>query len=63
MNDDEGDLIAYPHNILARWGKYFSQPFNEHWFSDVRQIVINTPGSLVLEPSASEFVLAIVKLK
>jgi len=38
-------MIADFHNILARWGIYFSQPFNEHSFIEVRQIEIPTPDN------------------
>jgi len=44
-------------------GNYFYQSFNEYWFSEIEQREINTPVSLVLEPSAFEFELVILKLK
>jgi len=49
--------------VLWLWRKYFSQLFNVHWVKDVGQTEINTAEPLVLEPSASEFELAIDKLK
>ena len=46
--------------ILARWRKHFSQLLNDN---DVRQTEIHTSESLVSEPSALEFEMAIGKLK
>jgi len=48
---------------VARWKKYFSQLFNVHRVKDVRQAEIHTAEPLVPEPSASEFELAIDKIK
>jgi len=63
VNDDKSDLVADSHSILARWRIYFSQILNVHGVNDVRQTEIHTAEPLVLEPSASEFDLAIEKLK
>ena len=27
VKDEKGDLVAYPHGIVARWRNYFSQLF------------------------------------
>ena len=56
-------MVADSHSIVARWRKYFSQLFNKHGFKDVGQAEIHTAEPLVPEPSASEFELAIDKLK
>jgi len=48
---------------VARWRNYFSQLFNVHGVKDVGQAEIHTAEPLVPEPSASEFELAIDKLK
>jgi len=52
--DEKGDLVTDSHSILARWRNHFSQLFNVHWVSDVRQTAIHTAEPLVLEPSALE---------
>jgi len=63
VKDEEGDLVADSHSIVARWRNYFSQLFNVHGVKDVGQAEIHTAEPLVPEPSASEFELAIDKLK
>ena len=63
MKDEKGDLVADSHIIVARWRKYFSQLFNVYGVTDVAQAEIHTAEQLVPEPSASEFELAIDKLK
>ena len=63
MKDDKGDLVADSHSILARWRNCFSQMLNVHEVNDVRQTEIHTTEPLIPEPSASEFELAIEKLK
>jgi len=55
--------VADSHSTVARWRNYFSQLFNVHGFKDVGQAEIHTAEPLVPEPSASEFELAIDKLK
>jgi hypothetical protein len=40
--DENGDLLADSHCILNRRSNYFSQPFNVHNVSDVRQIEVHT---------------------
>ena len=63
VKDEKGDLVADSHGIVARWRKYFSKLFNVHGVKDVRQAEIRTAEPLVPELSASEFQLAIDKLK
>ena len=52
-------MFTDSHNIFAGWRKHFSQLFNVHGVSDVRQKEI----PLVLEPSPFEAEIAIEKLK
>ena len=54
---------AASHVILARWRNYFSQLFDVHGVKNVGQAEIHISEPLVPEPSASEFQLAIDKLK
>jgi hypothetical protein len=62
LNDENGNLLAYSHNILNRW-KNFSKLLNVHRGSDVRQIDIHTAEPLIAEPSLFEADIAIVKLE
>jgi len=61
VKDENGDLVAKSHGILARWRNYFSQLFNVHGVKDVGQAEIHTAEPLVPEQSASEVELAIDK--
>jgi hypothetical protein len=63
VNNENGDLLAYSHNILNRWKNYFSQLLNVCSVSDVRQIEVNTAEPLVPGPSHLEAEIAIAKLK
>jgi len=63
VKDEKGDLVADSHSVVAGWKNYFSQLFNSHGVTDVGQAEIHTAEPLVPEPSASEFELAINKLK
>ena len=63
VKDDKSDLIANSYSILARWRNYFSPILNVHGVNDVRQTEIHEAEPLVPRPSASEFELAIEKLK
>ena len=63
MKGQKGDLVADTHSTVDRWRNYFSQLFNAHGVKDVGQAEIHTVEPLVPEPSASEFELAIDKLK
>ena len=63
MKDDLSDFVADSHSIFVRWRNYFSQILNVHGVNYVRQTEIRTAEALGCEPSASEFGLAIEKLK
>jgi len=63
VKDDKRDLVADCHSILARWRNYFSHILNVHGVNDIRQTEMHTTELLVPESSASEFELAIEKLK
>jgi len=63
VKDEEGDLLADSHNIVARWRNYFSRLFNVNGVKDVGPAEIHTAEPLLPEPSASEVELAIDKLK
>jgi hypothetical protein len=62
VKDENGDLLAYSHNILKRWKNYFSEFLNVH-VSDVRQIEVHMAEPLVPGPSRLEVEIAIAKLK
>jgi hypothetical protein len=62
VKDENGDLLAYAHNILNRWKNYYSQLLNVHNVSDVRQIDVHMVEPLVPGPSL-EVEIAIAKLK
>ena len=62
-DDSKGDLVADLNFIVVRWRNYFSQLFSVHEVKDVGQAEIHTAETIVPEPSASEFELAIDKLK
>ena len=51
------------HSILAALRKHFSQLFNAHGVSEVRQMELDTAEPLVPEMNAFEFEMAIQKLK
>ena len=63
LKDEKGDLVADSHSIVARWRNYFSQLFNVHGVKGAGQAEIHTTEPLVTEPSASDFELAIDKVK
>jgi len=54
VKHEKGDLVADCHSILDKWRNHFSQLFNVHGISDVRQMEIHTEQVLVPEPSAFE---------
>ena len=56
-------MVTDSHSILARWRIDFSQLLNVHGVKGVRHTEIHTAESLVTEPSAFEFKLAIEKLR
>jgi len=47
VKDEKGDLVTDSNSILARWSNHFSQLFNVHGVSDVRQTEIHTAEPLV----------------
>jgi hypothetical protein len=51
VKDENGDLHADSHDILNSWKNYFSQLFNVHSVSDVRQTEIHIAAILVSDPS------------
>jgi hypothetical protein len=55
--------FADPQKILTRWKNYFCQLLNVQWVRDIRQTKIQTAQPHVPKPSASEFEVAIRKLK
>jgi hypothetical protein len=63
VKDERGILLVDPHKILNRWKNYFCQLLNIHGADGVRQTEMHTAKPFVLEPSASETEVAIVKLK
>jgi hypothetical protein len=63
VKDENGDLVADSHSLLARWRKHFSQPLNVYGVNDVRQTEVHTAEPLMPEPSAFEVEMAIEKLK
>jgi hypothetical protein len=63
VKDVNCDLLADSHNILNRWKNYFSQLWNVHNVSDVKQIDIHTAEPLVLDPSPFEVKISIAKFK
>jgi len=63
VKDEKGDLVADSHIIVARWRNYFSQLFNVHGVKDIGWAEVHTAELLLPEPSATEFELAIDKLK
>ena len=63
MKDEKVDLVSDSHSIVARWRNHFSQLFNVHGVSNVRQTEIHTAEPLVPELSAFEVEMAIEKKK
>jgi hypothetical protein len=63
VKDENGDLLAHSHNIVSRWKNYFSQLFNVHRMSDVRQTEIHLAEPLLPELSTSEIDIATANLK
>jgi len=56
-------FVADTHNIMAKWRNHFSRLLNVHGVNEVRQRETHTAEPLVLEPSVSDFDMAIEKLK
>ena len=59
VKDEKSDLVTDSYSIVARWRNYFSQLLNVHGVNDIRQKEKNTAETLVPEPTAFEFELAI----
>jgi len=51
MKDEKVDLVTNCHCILTKWSNHFSQLFNVHEFSNVRQAETHTAKPLETEPS------------
>jgi hypothetical protein len=63
VKDENGDLLAYSHNIFNMWKNYFSQLLNLHNVSDVRQLEVHTAEPSVPGSSLLEAEIAIAKVK
>ena len=61
--DEKNDFDPVSNSILAVWRKHFSQLFNAHVVSEVRQTELSTTEPLVPEMNAFEFEMVIEKLK
>jgi len=56
-------LVTDSNSIFVRWKKHFSQLFNIHGASEVKQREIQTAEPLVSEPTAFEVEMAIEELQ
>jgi len=63
VKDEKGDLFRDCYSILVQWRNHFSQLFNVHRVSEVRQTEILTAEPLEPELRAFEVQIAIEKLK
>jgi hypothetical protein len=63
VKDENSYLIIDSHSILARWRNHFSQLFDVHGISNVRQTELYAAELLVPEPRAFESDLTTEKLK
>jgi hypothetical protein len=63
VKNEKGDLVTDSHSILARWRKHFSQLWNVHGVSDIRQTEIHTAEPLEPERNVFEVKMPIEKLK
>jgi hypothetical protein len=61
--DENGNLLADPHNVLNRWKNFFNHVLNVYGVHDVRQMDVHTAESLVAEPSLVEMEISIGKLR
>jgi hypothetical protein len=50
VNDENVDLVADSHSIMAGWRNYFPEILNLHGVIDVKQTEIHTAAPLVPEP-------------
>ena len=62
VKNENGDLVADSHCILAKWRNYFFQLLNVHRVNGFRQTEIHTAEPLVPESSAFEVELTIENL-
>jgi hypothetical protein len=62
-NDENGNLIIDPQNVLNRWKNFFNQSLDVYGFHDVRQMDVHTAEPLVPEPSLVEVEIAIGKFE
>jgi hypothetical protein len=63
VKDEKCDLVTDSHSILVRWRNHSSQLLNAHGVNDLSQTEIHTAETLVSEPSAFGFEMAIEMLK
>jgi hypothetical protein len=63
VKDENGDLVADSHSILARWRSHSFQLLNIHGVSMLGRLKYVQQSLLVPEPSAFEVEMAIEKLK
>jgi hypothetical protein len=63
VKDEMGDLLGDTQKILTRWKNYFCQLLNVQWPGSMRQTEIHIAESFVPELSASQFEVAIRKMK
>jgi hypothetical protein len=63
VKDENGDSFADPHKIMNGWENYFSQLLNVDGVGGVRETEMHTAGLFMPEPSASDFEVAVGKLK
>ena len=60
---ENGDMVADPYIVVARWRNYFSQLLIVRGVNDVRHTEVHTAEPPVPDPSAFDVELAIEKLK
>jgi hypothetical protein len=63
VKNENGDILADPHNILNRWINCFSKLLNVHSVSDVRQLELHIAEPSIPGPSFLEAEIAIAKLR
>jgi hypothetical protein len=51
VKDGNGNLLAYPQNVLNRRKNFFNQMLNVHAVHDVRQMDVHMAEPLIPEPS------------
>jgi hypothetical protein len=51
IKDENGNLLAYPQNVLNRWKNFFNQLLNVHGVHDIKQMGVHMAEPLVPEPS------------